>query len=125
MKFRRSFTAAFAAIALGTPLASLADIAWIATHDEAGTRIEFTTPSAPAKAAPLDAMALKAGDFSPDREYVFLGEAGGWQLRPMEYRLEGGRSAHVDDPKGHMERIADTSPLTAPERMARDRSGGG
>lgn len=125
MKIRNSLTAALAAIALGTPLASLADIVWIDTQDEARTRIEFTANSVPAIAAPLDATAPKAGDLSPDREYVFLGEASGWQLRPMEYRLEGGRLVHVDDPKGHMERLADSSPLDEQERMARERSGGG
>lgn len=125
MKYRNCLTAALAAIAVVTPLASLADIVWIATHDEAGTRIEFMAPSVPARPAPLDATALKAGDLSSDREYVFLGEAGGWQLRPMQYRLESGRIAHVDDPKGHMERLADTSPLTEQERVARERSGGG
>ncbi len=32
---------------------------------------------------------------------------------------------HVDDPVGHMHRMADTSPMTAQERIARERSGGG
>jgi hypothetical protein len=124
MKLRNSLTAAFAAIAMGAPLASFADVVWIDTQDEAGTRIEFTANSAPAQAAPRVVTPPRAGDLSPDRQYVFLGEEGGWQLRPMEYRFEGGRLVHIDDPKGHMERLADSSLLTEQERMARERSGG-
>jgi hypothetical protein len=113
-------------VALGSPLTSMADIIWINTNDEAGTRIVITDDGpAATRIAPVATRALRVGDLSPERQYIFTGEEGGWQLRPMEYRYEGGRLVHVDDPVGHMERVADTRPLTELERAALDRSGGG
>ena len=76
-------------------------------------------------AAPEDAKAPAFGDISPDRQYVFLGEESGWQLRPMEYRFENSRLVHVDDPVGHMHRKGDNAPLTAQERATRQNSAGG
>ncbi|MCW5590604.1 MAG: hypothetical protein KIS74_00765 [Burkholderiales bacterium] len=127
MTIRKPFTSLVAfAVGLGSPLASMADIVWITTNDEAGTRIIITDDgSATRRVADADAKALKPGDLSPERQYVFLGEEVGWQLRPMEYRYENGRLVHVDDPVGHMERLADTRPLTEQERKALALSGGG
>jgi hypothetical protein len=68
---------------------------------------------------------LQAGDISRDRQYVYLGEEGGWQLRTMQYRFQDGHFVHVDDPVGHMLRVADSSPLTAEDRAALERTGGG
>lgn len=114
------------AVSLGVPLDSFADGFWEPTHDETGSRIVMPRFGTVVKTAPLPAAkALQAGDISADRQYVFLGEEGGWQLRPMVYRLEGGRLVHVDDPAGHMDRLADTTPLTEQQRLARERSGGG
>lgn len=127
MTIRRPFTSLVAvAVGLGSPLASMADIIWITTNDEAGTRIVITDDGPAAKrTAPVDAKPLKFGDLSSERQYVFLGEEAGWQLRPMEYRFENGRLVHVDDPVGHMDRVADTRPLTEQERKALALSGGG
>ena len=115
-----------ATMALGSPLTSMADITWVNTNDEAGTRIVVTADGpATSSIAPLGTRALRTGDLSPDRAYVFAGEESGWQLRPMEYRYENGRIVHVDDPVGHMHRAADTRPLTAEQRAAQERSSGG
>ena len=67
---------------------------------------------------------LQAGDLSADRQYVFVGGEGGWELRPMSYRFENGRFVHVDDPVGHMHRQADSRPLTEQQRIALERSSG-
>lgn len=61
---------------------------------------------------------------SADRQFAFLGKGNGWQLRPMQNRLENGRFTHVDDPVGHMHRMADTSPVTPQELVDRRNSGG-
>lgn len=125
MKFRTSALAFGITLALGAPFSVLAGGFWQATQDEAGSAIvvpEIGVPQgiAPAKAAGL----LKKGEFSVDRQYVYLGGEGGWQIRPMEYAYEGGSFAHVDDPVGHMHRVANASPLTAAERIALERIGG-
>jgi hypothetical protein len=127
MKSRKSLIALGAAtLALGAPLTSLADIAWVATDDETGSRIVFTrNDSATAGLAPVATKPMQFGDLSPDRQYAYLGEEGGWQLRPMEYRFDGGRFVHVDDPVGHMQRSADSRPLTPEQRIALERSSGG
>jgi hypothetical protein len=110
---------------LGAPLAAFADVTWITTNDEPGSRIVITRDDpATTRIAPAPTKALTFGDISPDRQYVFTGEEGGWQIRQMEYRFEGGRLVHVDDPVGHMHRTADTRPLTAEQRAALERSSG-
>lgn len=125
MKTRTALTVLGTTMLLGTPLASYADITWITTHDEPGSRIVITREGpATTRVAPAAAKALKPGDISADRDYVFMGEEGGWQSRQMEYRTEGGRLVHVDDPVGHMLRSADTRPLTAEQHVALERSSG-
>jgi len=125
MKIRTSLTALGITMLLGAPLASYADITWETTNDEAGSRIVITrdAPTA-ARVAPVATKPLMQGDVSADREYVFLGEEAGWQSRQMQYRFEGGRMVHVDDPAGHMNRQADRTPLTEQQRIALERSGG-
>lgn len=126
MKSRRALIALGTTMILGTPLAALADVTWITTNDEAGTQIVITkNDPAATRIAPVATKALTLGDISLDRQYVFLGDEGGWQLRPMEYRYENGRVVHVDDPVGHMHRAADMRPLTAEQRAAQERSSGG
>ncbi len=125
MFIRKSISALGFAIAFGAPVAALADSFWETTNDETGTRIvapPFGTNSR--GAASTAVKPLRLGDISTDRQYVFVGEEGGWQLRPMQYRVEGGRLAHVDDPVGHMERLADTRPLTEQQRATLESSGG-
>lgn len=125
MKSRKTLAVLGTTLFLGTPLAALADLAWITTYDEPGTRIVITRDDpATARIAPVATKASALGDISPDLQYVFTGEAGGWQLRPMEYRFEGGRIVHVDDPAGHMSRLADSSPLTEQQRIGLERSAG-
>jgi len=126
MKSRKTLIALGTSLLLGTPFAALADVTWITTNDEPGSQIVITRDDpARTRIAPVDTKALKFGDLSPDRQYVFTGEEGGWQIRPMEYRFQGGRLAHVDDPVGHMNRTADTRPLTSEQRIALERSSGG
>jgi hypothetical protein len=125
MKPRNSLTALGAAVLLGSPLVALGDVIWINSDDEAGTRIVITDSGrATPGPGPADSMPSKFGDLSTDRQFIFLGESNGWQLRPMEYRLQGGRLVHVDDPAGHMNRLADTTPPTEQQRIARERSSG-
>lgn len=125
MKSRKALIAFGTTMILGAPLAAFADITWITTNDEAGSRIVITKDDpATTRIAPVATKALRVGDISPDRQYVYLGEGSGWQIRPMEYRFEGGRLVHVDDPVGHMNRTADTRPLTAEQRAAIERSSG-
>ena len=73
---------------------------------------------------PDPAPPLKIATVSRHGQNVWAGEEGGWQLRPMEYRFVDGRLAHVDEPAGHMNRLADTSPETAAQKTARANSGG-
>lgn len=117
----KSLARLFAIAAVAAPIATFANVQWITTGDEAGWRI-VTTPNAPVAAAKT--TPVKIGDISPDRQYVFMGEETGWQLRAMEYRVTQGRLAHVDDPAGHMNREADSSPLSEAQRLARESSGG-
>jgi len=125
MSNRKYVTTLGLAIALGAPLTALADGFWETTNDEAGSRIVVPQLGAVSRnSAAAPAAPLRVGAISADRQYVFLGEEGGWQLRPMEYRVEGGRLVHVDDPVGHMHRLADSSPLTAGQRAALERGGG-
>lgn len=121
----RILAALGAVIALCLPLASRADITWIPTHDEPGSRIVITAGPATGSAAAPYARPPRAGDISADREYVFMGEEGGWQIRPEEYRVEGSGLVHVDDPVGHWNRTGDMSLLTEAERIARHHSFGG
>lgn len=125
MKSRKALIALGTTVILGTPLAALAEVTWITTNDEAGSRIVMTRDD-PAKAriAPVPTKASRPGDISPDRQYVFTGEEGAWQIRPMEYRFREGRIVHVDDPVGHMDRLADTTPLTEQQRISLERSAG-
>jgi len=125
MNIRRSATAVAVATACSIPAIALADPFWEATNDEAGSRI--VVPRAGSVAATRPASTVRPyglGDISHDLQYVFLGEEGGWQLRPMQYAFQGGRLVHVDDPEGHMSKIADRSPLTEAERAAQQRLGG-
>lgn len=125
MNMRKSLSGLGFLIALGAPLAALAGGFWETTDDEAGSRIVAPQFGNVAKSAPLAAVnPLRPGDVSPDRQYVYLGEGGGWQLRPMQYRFEHGRLVHVDDPAGHMNRVADTRPLTEQQRVTLQRSAG-
>lgn len=125
MKTRTSLIALGITVLLGAPLASYADITWITTADEPGSRIVITRDDRAApRVAHATAKAPMPGDISADREYVFAGEEGGWHPRQMEYRYDGGRLVHVDDPVGHMERSADTRPLTTDQRIALERSSG-
>lgn len=125
MKSSKALIALGTTMILGAPLAAFAGVTWITTNDEAGSQIVITRDDpATTRIAPVATKALKFGDISPDRQYVFTGEEGGWQLRQMEYRHEGGRLVHVDDPVGHMQRSADARPLTAEQRVALERSSG-
>jgi hypothetical protein len=122
---RKSITTLGIFVALGAPLAAFADNFWVQTNDEAGWQIVAPTFGAPYKStAPTDVKPLTPGAVSTDSQYVWLGEQGGWQLRPMQYRFQNGRLVHVDDPVGHMERHADSRPLTAQQRATLERSGG-
>jgi hypothetical protein len=121
----KSLTALGLAIALGSPLASFAAV-WEATNDEAGSRIVAPALGAASKSVRIpDTKALRLGDVSSDRQYVYLGEASGWQLRPMEYRFENGRLTHVDDPVGHMERQVGNTSIAVEQNVAHVGSSGG
>jgi hypothetical protein len=114
-----------AATALAAPAIALAEPLWETTNDEPGSRIVAPRFGTIAKSAPVAGVKpLAAGAVSADRQYVFLGEEGGWQLRPMQYAFQGGRLVHVDDPEGHMSKVADRRPLTEAERAAQQRLGG-
>jgi hypothetical protein len=126
MSTRKSLTRIALALTLVAPAAAFADGFWVTTNDEPGSRIVAPAVGSVAKTAPAARAApLANGAISADRQYVFLGEEGGWQLRPMQYAFQGGRLVHVDDPEGHMHRLADNSPLTEQERIALERSAGG
>ncbi len=122
---RKSTLSLALAVALGAPLAAIADGAFVNTNDEAGSTIVSPIFGQPYRSAtPTDTRPLAFGDISADRQYVYLGEGGGWQIRPMQYRIEKGALVHVDDPVGHMHRQADTSPLTPAQRTALRNSAG-
>ncbi len=126
MSTRKALLAMGATVALVSPLAALADFTWITTDDEPGSRIVWVdSGSASRSSAPAYTQPPKVGDISADREYVYLGEEGGWQSRQMENRFENGRLVHVDDPVGHMNRLADTRPWTERELLALHNSFGG
>lgn len=126
MSTRKSLTTLAIALSFAAPAAALADGFWVTTNDEPGSRIVAPAIGSIAKSAPAARVSpLAAGAVSADRQYVFLGEEAGWQLRPMQYAFQGGRLVHVDDPAGHMQRLADNSPLTEQERLALERSAGG
>lgn len=123
---RKSILSLALATVLATPFAALADGFWTSTNDEAGNQVVAPKIGTPYRSvAPADSKPLALGDVSADRQYVFLGEGSGWQLRPMTYALQGGRLVHVDDPVGHMHRTADNTPLTPAQRTALERSSGG
>lgn len=112
-------------LALAAPLATAADGVFTTADGEAGSRVvDPVVGQRIARVTPDSTPPLRFGSISPDRQYVYFGEEGGWQLRPMEYRFEGGRLVHVDDPSGHMSRLADTSPETAAQRASRANSRG-
>ncbi len=125
MKSRKALIALGTMMTLGAPLSAVADGTWIRSNDEDGWQY-VPAPFGSVKASPaLPAVKpLQIGDLSTDREWVYTGGESGWQIRPMEYRFEGGRLVHVDDPVGHMHRTADTRPLTAEQRAALERSSG-
>ena len=126
MSVRKALLAIGATVALASPLAALADFTWIITDDEPGSRYVWVESGPASKSsAPADTQPFRVGDISADREYVYLGEEGGWQSRQMENRFENGRLVHVDDPVGHMNRLADTRPLSERERLALHHSFGG
>lgn len=113
------------AAALGVPFFAVAVGFFETTYDEAGSRIVAQPFGAMSRGqAPLDVEPLRLGDISTDRQYVYLGEEGGWQLRPMENRYGNSRWMHVDDPPGHMTRVADTTLLIAQQRAALEHSFG-
>ncbi len=95
-----------------------------ATNDEAGSRIVHRPFGAYAGSPSATSKPLAVGDLSGDRQWIYRGGDAGWELRPMEYRLSGGRLVHVDDPVGHMHRRADSRPATASELEALRLSGG-
>lgn len=121
---RKSITSLGLVVALVSPAAALADFTWIRTNDEAGSAWVFTPDVATKRVTPVDTKALKLGDLSADRQYVFIGGDSDWELRQMEHRFESGRLVHVDDPAGHMHGIVDAGPLTAQERAMRANSSG-
>lgn len=122
---RKSLSALGIALALSSPFTAVAADFWQTTNDEAGTRIVNPVLGvASARVTPTDTRPLVVGSPSRDRQYVYGSEEGGWQLRPMQYRFEQGRLVHVDDPAGHMSRLADTKPATQSQRDALARSGG-
>jgi len=129
MNLRKSAAALGFAVAFATPLAALAGGIWESTNDEAGSRIVNPQPGSAylgalqAGAMNEGATARRVGEISADRIYVYHGDEGGWQLRPMQYLHQGGHFMHVDDPAGHMHRLADDAPPTAAERAALDRPG--
>ncbi len=114
------------AFALAAPLFAFADGFFETTNDEAGSRVIAQPFGAISRGqAPLEVKLLRLGEISSDRQYVFLGEEGGWQIRPMENRYERGRWVHVDDPAGHMTRVADMTPFTEQlQRAALENYGG-
>jgi len=125
MNVRKSLVALGLVASVGAPLSALAEGIWITTNDEPGSRIVQPAAAKVAGSAALAAVnPTQPGDISPDRQYVFVGGDGGWQIRPMEYRFENGRLVHVDDPVGHMHRVANAGPLSERERTALERSGG-
>jgi len=125
MNIRRSATAVAVATACSIPAIALADPLWETTYDEPGSRIVAPRAGAGPMTAPLPRVrADRPGEISSDRQYVFMGEEGGWQLRPMQFAVQEGRLVHVDDPEGHMAKVADRSPLTEAERAAQQRLGG-
>jgi hypothetical protein len=125
MSTRKLAVALGFAVAVGAPLAAVASHTQQTTMD--GFEYHLVTPASAAaskSAMPIDTKPLKAGDISADRLYVFSDGDGGWQLRVMEYRFQGGRLVMVDDPAGHMTRNADTSPMTAQQRASYNSSRG-
>jgi hypothetical protein len=121
----KSLTALGLAIALGSPLASFA-VVWETTNDEAGSRIVAPALGTASKSVrPAETKALRPGDLSSDGQHVYLGEASGWQLRPMEYRFENGRLTHVDDPVGHMERRVGATSVAIEQNVAHIGASGG
>ena len=113
------------ALALAAPLAIAADGVFITTDGEAVSRVVDPVVGQPiARVTPDPAPPLKIGTLSRQGQNVWAGEEGGWQLRPMEYRFVNGRLAHVDEPAGHMNRLADASPETVAQKTARANSGG-
>lgn len=125
MSIRKSIHGIGFIVALGAPVVALAGGIWETTNDEAGSRIVAPQFGAAASSATIPAMKpLCVGDISPDRQYIYNGDEGGWQVRPMSYRFDAGHLVHVDDPVGHMHRLADNTPFTAQEKAALARSGG-
>ena len=111
MKNRKSLITLGITLALAAPLAIAADGVFTTANGEAVSRvIDPVVGQRIARVAPDTAPPLRYGSISPDRQYVYFGDEGGWQLRPMEYRFENGRLVHVNDPVDHMNRLADTSP---------------
>jgi len=100
------------------PPAAITDSAWVQTNDEAGWALAAPAFGVPYKStAATDAKPLEVGDVTVDGLYVFAGEGSGWEIRPMEYRYQGGRFVRVRDSAGRVIRIAD-SPVTTGERSA-------
>lgn len=130
MNIRTSVTALGVVVAIGSPLAVLADGFWESTNDGPGSRIVHPQSGSghmnamPGGTMHGDSAPPAIGDASADGQYACLGEEGGWQLHPMQYRFEGHRMVHLDDPVGHMHRLADHTPLTAQQRLALERSAG-
>lgn len=109
-------------VALAFPLAAPAAHVFETTGDEAGSRI-VNHPSGILAPRGEASLHFAKGELSPDRQFVYLGDEGGWQLRPMEYGFRGGRLVHLDDPPGHMEAQPDTSPASAAQRARLERGG--
>lgn len=125
MNIRRSATAVATIASLASSPIALADPLWETTNDEPGSRIVAPRAGAATMTSPMARVSAdRPREISPDRQYVFMGEEGGWQLRAMNYALREGRLVHVDDPEGHMSKVADRSPLTEAERAAQQRLGG-
>lgn len=125
MNTRKSLTSLGLALVLAAPLGAFAGNIWVTTRGEAVSRIVNPVLGQPVqRVAPDPAPPLRVGSVSRDGQYLYAGEEGGWQFRPMQYRFEGGRLVHVDEPAGHMERLADSSAYTPAQLAALASSGG-
>lgn len=72
-----------------TVLLSLSGVSNVATAAD-------TKAPAAVKPAKADGTPPKIGDLSADGNYVFKGEAAGWELAPHQKALKNGKLVHVD-----------------------------
>jgi len=124
MKPVSSFIAISLVAALAAPLSASAEGTWVRSNDEAGWQYVAApfgsvkhTPALPA------AKPLQLGDVSADRDWVYTGGESGWAPRQVTYRYESGRFVRVEDPTGHMQRLADKTPIAAQQPIALESGG--